>query len=142
MLDSKCAGSAYQLMMLPRLCVGNAASCFGLLGQDESQAGLWVTTECSSHKGYAVQPLSVTFLCAGAEASTYLRSPQHPSQPAGLCFSPYSRCHQVLTPPLLLLQTKQRKKVGRPITYNGDPNSPNLTEEERRKVSTSLSWLQ
>lgn len=34
---------------------------------------------------------------------------------------------------------KQRKKVGRPITYNGDPNSPNLTEEERRKVKRRIA---
>ena len=56
----------------------------------------------------------------------------------------HSRYHKVPPDllPLLLLQAKQRKKVGRPITYNGDPNSPNLTEEERRKASTSLCWLQ
>ena len=31
--------------------------------------------------------------------------------------------------------------MGRPITYNGDPNSPNLTEEERRKVSTVFAAM-
>ena len=86
-------------MMLPRLCVGNAASCFGFLGQDENQAGPWVTNECSNHKGYAVQLLSVTFLCAGAEVNTYLRSPQHPSQLAGLCFMALLTIQQV--PPSL-----------------------------------------
>lgn len=28
----------------------------------------------------------------------------------------------------------ERKKVGRPIAYRGDPNSPHLTEEERRRI--------
>ena len=27
-----------------------------------------------------------------------------------------------------------RKKVGRPIAYKGDPNSPHLTEDERRRI--------
>ena len=27
-----------------------------------------------------------------------------------------------------------KKKVGRPITYKGDPNSPHLTESERRRM--------
>ena len=26
------------------------------------------------------------------------------------------------------------KKVGRPIAYKGDPNSPHLTEDERRRI--------
>jgi hypothetical protein len=28
----------------------------------------------------------------------------------------------------------EKKRVGRPIAYRGDPNSPNLTEEERRRI--------
>lgn len=28
----------------------------------------------------------------------------------------------------------EKKRVGRPIAYKGDPNSPNLTEEERRRI--------
>ena len=27
-----------------------------------------------------------------------------------------------------------KKKVGRPIAYKGDPNSPHLTEAERRRM--------
>ena len=29
---------------------------------------------------------------------------------------------------------KERKKVGRPISYKGDLGDPDLTEEERRKI--------
>ncbi len=35
--------------------------------------------------------------------------------------------------------SKPRKKVGRPITYNGDPNAPELTEAERRKVKRRIA---
>lgn len=31
------------------------------------------------------------------------------------------------------------KKVGRPITYNGDPNAPELTEAERRRVKRRIA---
>ena len=34
---------------------------------------------------------------------------------------------------------KPKKKVGRPITYNGDPNAPELTEVERRKVKRRIA---
>lgn len=34
---------------------------------------------------------------------------------------------------------KPKKKVGRPITYNGDPNAPELTEAERRKVKRRIA---
>ncbi|KAL0029497.1 hypothetical protein WJX77_011945 [Trebouxia sp. C0004] len=33
----------------------------------------------------------------------------------------------------------KKKKVGRPITYNGDPNAPELTEAERRKVKRRIA---
>ncbi|KAL0019558.1 hypothetical protein WJX79_001231 [Trebouxia sp. C0005] len=35
--------------------------------------------------------------------------------------------------------SKLKKKVGRPITYNGDPNAPELTEAERRKVKRRIA---
>ncbi len=35
--------------------------------------------------------------------------------------------------------SKPKKKVGRPITYNGDPNAPELTEAERRKVKRRIA---
>jgi hypothetical protein len=28
----------------------------------------------------------------------------------------------------------QRKRVGRPLAYNGDPDAPHLTDQERRKI--------
>jgi hypothetical protein len=31
-------------------------------------------------------------------------------------------------------EDREKKKVGRPIAYKGDPNSPHLTEEERRRI--------
>lgn len=34
---------------------------------------------------------------------------------------------------------QQKKKVGRPITYNGDPNAPELTEAERRRVKRRIA---
>jgi hypothetical protein len=34
---------------------------------------------------------------------------------------------------------KERKKVGRPIAYKGDPNSPHLTEDERRRVKRRIA---
>ena len=37
------------------------------------------------------------------------------------------------------LWMKPKKKVGRPITYNGDPNAPELTEAERRKVKRRIA---
>lgn len=30
--------------------------------------------------------------------------------------------------------TVQRRKIGRPIAYTGDPNAPHLTESERRRI--------
>ena len=35
--------------------------------------------------------------------------------------------------------SKPKKKVGRPITYNGDPNAPELTDAERRKVKRRIA---
>jgi hypothetical protein len=35
----------------------------------------------------------------------------------------------------------EKKKVGRPIAYKGDPNAPHLTEEERRRIKRCLSRL-
>ena len=34
---------------------------------------------------------------------------------------------------------QQKKKVGRPITYNGDPNAPELNEAERRRVKRRIA---
>ncbi|BDA47047.1 probable bZIP transcription factor 11 at N-terminal half [Coccomyxa sp. Obi] len=33
----------------------------------------------------------------------------------------------------------EKKRVGRPIAYKGDPNSPNLTEEERRRIKRRIA---
>jgi len=41
--------------------------------------------------------------------------------------------------PVLQNCIKPKKKVGRPITYNGDPNAPELTEGERRKVKRRIA---
>lgn len=38
-----------------------------------------------------------------------------------------------------LVQRKNKKKVGRPIAYKGDPNAPNLTEAERRRVKRRIA---
>ena len=40
---------------------------------------------------------------------------------------------------LLLEQRKRLKKVGRPIAYKGDPNAPNLTESERRRIKRRIA---
>ena len=40
---------------------------------------------------------------------------------------------------LLLQQRKRMKKVGRPIAYKGDPNAPNLTEAERRRIKRRIA---
>lgn len=34
----------------------------------------------------------------------------------------------------LMPPAKEKKKVGRPITYKGDVNSKDLTEAERRRI--------
>ena len=34
----------------------------------------------------------------------------------------------------------EKKKVGRPIAYRGDPNAPHLTEEERRRIKRCPLW--
>lgn len=34
---------------------------------------------------------------------------------------------------------KEKKKVGRPIAYRGDPNSPDLTEPERRRIKRRIA---
>jgi hypothetical protein len=31
-------------------------------------------------------------------------------------------------------KAQARKRVGRPLAYNGDPDAPHLTEQERRKI--------
>jgi hypothetical protein len=36
-------------------------------------------------------------------------------------------------------QSKEKRKVGRPITYKGDPDSNNLTEEERRRIKRRIA---
>ena len=40
----------------------------------------------------------------------------------------------VLSTVLLLQGKKGRRKVGRPITYQGSPSSPDLSPEERRVI--------
>lgn len=37
------------------------------------------------------------------------------------------------------MQTKNRRRAGRPITYKGDPDAKNLTEGERRKVKRRIA---
>lgn len=39
----------------------------------------------------------------------------------------------------LSVQGKQKKKVGRPIAYKGDPSAPNLTEVERRRIKRRIA---
>lgn len=34
---------------------------------------------------------------------------------------------------------KEKKKVGRPIAYKGDPDAPGLTEEDRRRIKRCAS---
>lgn len=34
---------------------------------------------------------------------------------------------------------KEKKKVGRPIAYRGDPNAPELTEQERRRIKRRIA---
>ena len=49
---------------------------------------------------------------------------------------------QCSTHPLMLMQSEQRllrKRVGRPLTYKGDPNSPALTPQERRKIRRRIA---
>ena len=36
-------------------------------------------------------------------------------------------------------QQKEKKKVGRPIAYKGDPNAPELTEQERRRIKRRIA---
>ena len=38
-----------------------------------------------------------------------------------------------------LLQAKEKKKVGRPLAYKGDPNAPELTELERRRIKRRIA---
>lgn len=38
-----------------------------------------------------------------------------------------------------IVQSKSRRRAGRPITYNGDPDAKNLTEGERRKVKRRIA---
>jgi hypothetical protein len=38
-----------------------------------------------------------------------------------------------------MVQGKDKKKVGRPITYKGDPEASNLTEEERRRIKRRIA---
>lgn len=40
---------------------------------------------------------------------------------------------------LLHAQGKDKKKVGRPITYKGDPEAADLTEDERRRIANRES---
>jgi hypothetical protein len=45
-----------------------------------------------------------------------------------------------LTVAVLLQQApKEKKKVGRPIAYTGDPNAPHLSEAERRRVKRRIA---
>lgn len=37
------------------------------------------------------------------------------------------------------LQGKEKKKVGRPIAYRGDPNAPELTDQERRRIKRRIA---
>ena len=37
------------------------------------------------------------------------------------------------------MQRKNKKKVGRPIAYKGDPNASNLTEAERRRIKRRIA---
>lgn len=39
----------------------------------------------------------------------------------------------------ILVQGKEKKKVGRPITYKGDPEANDLTEEERRRIKRRIA---
>ena len=39
----------------------------------------------------------------------------------------------------MLVQRKEKKKVGRPITYVGDPEAVDLTEEERRTIRRRIA---
>ena len=39
----------------------------------------------------------------------------------------------------MLVQGKEKKKVGRPITYKGDPEANDLTEEERRRIKRRIA---
>ena len=39
----------------------------------------------------------------------------------------------------MLVQYKEKKKVGRPITYKGDPEANDLTEEERRRIKRRIA---
>ncbi|KAK9803409.1 hypothetical protein WJX72_008393 [[Myrmecia] bisecta] len=36
-------------------------------------------------------------------------------------------------------ELKPKNKVGRPIAYNGDPNSPHLTEHEKRRIKRRIA---
>ncbi len=66
-----------------------------------------------------------------------------------LLYNPCSMCHatelHTLTQPKFCLiacdivQSKNRRRVGRPITYKGDPDAKNLTEGERRKVKRRIA---
>jgi len=38
-----------------------------------------------------------------------------------------------------IVQSKNRRRVGRPITYKGDPDAKNLTQGERRKVKRRIA---
>ncbi len=40
---------------------------------------------------------------------------------------------------LLHAQGKDKKKVGRPITYKGDPEAADLTEDERRRIKRRIA---
>lgn len=49
-----------------------------------------------------------------------------------------SYVHHVLTVTFPQL-TKEKRKVGRPIAYCGDPNSPDLTPAERRRIKRRIA---
>ena len=38
-----------------------------------------------------------------------------------------------------VLKGKEKKKVGRPIAYRGDPNAPELTDQERRRIKRRIA---
>jgi hypothetical protein len=37
------------------------------------------------------------------------------------------------------VQGKERRRVGRPVAYRGDPDAPELTEKERRRIKRRIA---
>lgn len=40
---------------------------------------------------------------------------------------------------MCLQSPKEKRKVGRPIIYSGDPDAPNLTPQERRRIRRRIA---